>query len=211
MQIKLILVAIAFILGLYMCSTYGYDDVREPFDGKPRCPDILVQHGSELYLYNSKLAKVPGVNPVRFNNLEEYTEFIDWQRSQGIKCPVLFLQHSYDAQDKSQYSLRPNPLDPQGGLPASLPGSTPLPPGGRRPATQGGEPAFNASDYPAFDPENQEIGSSTPADAIKAHTNTMGMSDDPMDPNWGGSVQAENSVKAGVYDADKVWVKANRG
>ena len=56
----------------------------------------MIQQGDEIYLYNSKLAKIPGVNPVKFNNLEDYVEFIDWQKSQNITCPILFLQHSYD-------------------------------------------------------------------------------------------------------------------
>ena len=34
---------------------------------------------NELILKNSKLAEIPGVNPIVFKSLEEYTEFIDWQ------------------------------------------------------------------------------------------------------------------------------------
>jgi hypothetical protein len=49
---------------------------------------------NKFYLYNSKVVKVPGVNPVVFNNLEDYVEFIEWQRSQNINCPVLFLQQT---------------------------------------------------------------------------------------------------------------------
>ena len=210
MAIKLILVIIAFILGLYMCSRYGSSDVREPFLNKPRCPDILVQHGAQLYLYNSKLMKVPGVNPITFKNLEQYKEFMDWQRSQGIKCPVLFLQHSYDAQDESQFSFRPDPLDPQGGLPATLPGSV-APPSAQLMFDAGNrDAAYNRSDYPAFDPANQFVGLKVPEDDITPRVNQMGKSDDPMEPNWGGALQARQSVKDGNYDSDKVWVKANR-
>lgn len=208
MVVKMVLIVVAFVLGLYMCSSYGSSDVKEPFLNKPRCPDILVQHGSELYLYNSKLLKVPGVNPVKFANLEEYKEFMDWQRSQGIKCPILYLQHSYDAQDQSQYSVRPDPLDPQGGLPDSLPKASDI----HKTIfdNNGNEPAYNRSDYPAFDPSNQFVGLQVGADLIKPRTNSMGMSDDPMEPNWGGADQAKQSVKSGNYDDDKVWVKANR-
>ena len=63
------------------------------------------------------MAEIPGVNPIRFKNLEEYTEFTDWQRSQGIRCPVLYLQYSYDAQGKNVLTVRPDPEDTQGGLP----------------------------------------------------------------------------------------------
>ena len=81
------------------------------------CPDVLIQKGSALFLYNSKRGNVPGVNPIRFENLEEYVEFIDWQRSQGILCPVLFLQHAYNAQGEPVYKARPSPTNLQGGLP----------------------------------------------------------------------------------------------
>jgi hypothetical protein len=95
--------------------------------GGVRCPNLLIQKGSRFYLYNSKIAKVPGVNPVEFENLEDYTEFLDWQRSQGIRCPVLYLQHTYDAQGNPVYKVRPSVSEPQGGLPpssSSTPGST---------------------------------------------------------------------------------------
>ena len=89
---------------------------KEGFMNPNRCPNILIQKGQEFYLYNSRMAKVPGVNPLRFNSLEDYTEFINWQRSQGIRCPVLYLQRSYDTQGNETYAIRPSPTDPQGGL-----------------------------------------------------------------------------------------------
>ena len=89
---------------------------------KPRCPNVLIQKGTKLYLHNTNIAEVPGVNPIVFNNLEEYTEFIDWQRSQGIRCPVLYLQETYDASGKLVCKARPCTSEPQGGLP---PSSTP--------------------------------------------------------------------------------------
>ena len=210
MVVKMVLIVVAFVLGLYMCSSYGSADVTEPFLNKPRCPDILVQHGSELYLYNSKLMKVPGVNPIKFNNLEDYKEFTEWQRSQGIKCPVLFLQHSYNAQDQGQFSVRPVPLDPQGGFPARLPGSNPLPPGQAESNSGDNAPAYNQSDYQGFDSLNQDVGQRVGADEINPRENARGQSDDPMEANWGGAGQAQSSVDAGDYDDDKVWVKANR-
>jgi hypothetical protein len=81
------------------------------------CPNTLIQFGNEFYLYNSSVAKVPGVNPLRFGSLEEYTEFLEWQRSQGIRCPVLFLQKTLDAQGNTSFVSRPSPIDLQGGLP----------------------------------------------------------------------------------------------
>ena len=70
-----------FIIGLMFSATPTSHSVREAFQGRPlasdeanqnRCPNILIQKGTELYLHNSRLANVPGVNPLKFNNLEEY-------------------------------------------------------------------------------------------------------------------------------------------
>ena len=83
---------------------------------QPRCPNLLVQKGTTLYLHNTNLATIPGVNPIRFDNLEEYIEFVEWLRGQGVKCPILFLQHSINAQGESVYNIRPSPTDLNGGL-----------------------------------------------------------------------------------------------
>jgi len=124
---KLIVILIISLLGLY----FIFNPIKfEPFTnaidasgnetGKKmtdNCPDVLIQKGSALFLYNSKRGNVPGVNPIQFENLEEYVEFTDWQRSQGILCPVLFLQHAYNAQGEPVYKARPSPTNLQGGLP----------------------------------------------------------------------------------------------
>ena len=40
-----------------------------------QCPNTLIQKDKHIFLYNSKLATIPGVNPVKFNNLDETTSF----------------------------------------------------------------------------------------------------------------------------------------
>jgi hypothetical protein len=118
----LILLIVAFLAGLYYYATNDPIKLTEGLTNmkNPRCPNILVQKNNKFFLYNSKIAKVPGVNPIQFDNLEEYTDFLDWQRSQGIRCPVLFLQHTYDVQGNSVYKIRPSPTDLHGGLPPAL-------------------------------------------------------------------------------------------
>ena len=93
---------------------------------EPRCPNLLIQKGTVLFLYNTKLAPVPGVNPIRFDNLEEYVEFTEWLRGQGIKCPILFLQHSINAQGESIYNIRPSPTNLQGGLSPNIAPTMPV-------------------------------------------------------------------------------------
>ena len=133
---KLFILFIVFLVGAYVTGKTSLVQTVEGFAGdtpttgtasvgagtddggikQKRCPNLLVQKGTTLYLHNTNLATVPGVNPIRFDNLEEYIEFIDWLRGQGIKCPILFLQHSVNAQGESVYNIRPSPTDLNGGL-----------------------------------------------------------------------------------------------
>jgi hypothetical protein len=158
------------ILLVFLCGIYFYAKTADPnyYEGLTnnnglRCPNILIQKGARFYLYNSKVAKVPGVNPVEFDNLEEYTEFLDWQRSQGIRCPVLYLQQSYDAQGNEVYKSRPGVSEQQGGLPPSgpvYPNPTLL-----VDATQN-DPSYNINSYPAHDQTSYYVGTTTPLDKM---------------------------------------------
>lgn len=165
-----------------------------------RCPNILIQHGTEIFLYNSKVAKVPGVNPIRFKSLEDYSEFMEWLHGRGIRCPILFLQYSYDAQGNAVYKIRPSPTDLQGGLSPNVPYSP-------APATlvhmmdaSRDNPPFNNEMYAGFDPLNFNMGDHTPLDAaFREKELTMTYSDNPMDANWGGTRYSESVVNSGVY------------
>jgi hypothetical protein len=122
---KLCIILTLFLIGLYFAFTYS--NVKEGFElsgRSKRCPNVLIQKGSVFYLYNSKLTKIPGVNPLQFHSLDEYIEFTDWQRSQGIRCPILYLQESYDAQGNPVLKARPSPTDLNGGLQPLHLGST---------------------------------------------------------------------------------------
>lgn len=192
---KLLFIVIAFLLGLYFCCNYTSKQVTEGFDvSKNACPNILIQKGKEIYLHNSKQAKIPGVNPIKFNNLEEYVEFLDWQRSQNINCPVLFLQHSYNAQGKPVYSIRPSPTDPQGGLPPTLTygsDSQAIPLSAQKPLETKlidagrNDPPYNKNSFPGFDAQNQYEGDYTPLDKMFDQQEGKGkFSTNPMDSNW---------------------------
>ena len=131
---KLLIIGIMFLLGFYFI--YKSNDVETFTDNSDEnknykiaenCPDVLIQKGSAFFLYNSKRANVPGINPIRFESLEEYVEFTDWQRSQGILCPILYLQHAYNAQGEPVYKARPSPTNLQGGAPDFIVGPDSLP------------------------------------------------------------------------------------
>ena len=201
-----ILLAIIFIIGLcfYLkCSDANYvEGLKNNIEN--RCPNILIQHDKQFFLYNSKLAKIPGVNPIEFDNLEDYVEFLDWQRSQGIRCPVLYLQKTYDAQGTAVYKTRPSVTNLQGGLPPSI-SSIPSKPNPTLlvDATQN-DPPYNKNSYPSFDPTSHYVGTTTPLDNINQQQENMLYSPDPMDDNWGGADYTQSLVDKGVYAGNEV-------
>jgi len=219
-----------FFIGLYFyakCADPKYaEGLTNNTTNITRCPNLLIQKGSRFFLYNSKLAQVPGVNPVEFDNLEDYTEFLDWQRSQGIRCPVLYLQETYDAQGNKVYKVRPSVSEPQAGLP----------PSSRSPigiASQGptivepaldpvGEPAYpnptllvdatrndppyNENSYPAHDQTSYYVGTTTPLDEMNIVSEKAKISPNPMDQNWGGADYTQSLVDQGYYRDDEVSI-----
>ena len=156
------LLIVLFLAGLYFYAKYTGTKYSESFTNntnEKRCPDILIQKDSRFYLYNSKVAKVPGVNPIEFENLEDYTEFLDWQHSQGIRCPVLFLQQTYDAQGNPVYKARPSVTEQQGGLPPTYP--APPNPTLLVDATRN-DPPYNINSMPSYDQSSYYVGTTTP-------------------------------------------------
>jgi len=198
---------IVFLIGLYFYAKYG-GNKELMTNMKPRCPNMLIQTGSKFYLYNSKLAKVPGVNPIEFNNLEEYTEFLDWQRSQNIRCPVLYLQQTYDTQGNSVYKVRPSVSEPQSGLPPSIASTKPLSnpvPVPLLDATHDDKP-YNKNSYPGYDATSHYVGQNTPLDAMNTTQKKASVSPNPMDENWGGAEYTQSLVDKGYYKDDEVSI-----
>lgn len=222
---------LVFLIGLYFYAKYSDPNYAEGLTNNasqqpPRCPNLLIQKGSRFFLYNSKVSQVPGVNPIEFENLEDYTEFLDWQRSQGIRCPVLYLQQSYDAQGNRIYKARPSVSEPQAGLPPSAAApigiasqvqpisETSLEPVGDLAypnptllvdATRN-DPPYNKNSYPAYDQTDYYIGTTTPLDKMNLKQENASVSPDPMDPNWGGSEYTQNLLDKGYYAENNVSI-----
>lgn len=234
-----------FLLGLYFYVTAAGSYVVSPMEafavgGKKqvseetmklfterRCPNVLYQKGSKFYLYNNRLATIPGVNPVIFENLEDYNEFLEWQRSQGIRCPVLYLQQSFDAQGKTVFTMRPSVLEPQGGLNPSAaspvgiasqdqpmlesqlsPGSGTQPPNPTKLVDAGrNDPPYNQGSYPAYDATSYYVGTTTPLDQMNAQQEGQPISPDPMDPNWGGERYTQSLIDRGYYRDNEVAIR----
>ena len=186
-----------FLMGLLFCSSYKHSDVVENFKsgGSSQCPNILVQRGDKLMLLNTKKGKIPGINPIYFNNLEEYTEFIQWQQAMKIKCPILYFQQTYTTQGEKGFRMLPDPIEKQAGLPSSHLAQ-------RQPLYDAGhdDPPYNKNSYPGADPDDQNIGVYTPLD--KLYHSGKRTSDNAMDTNWGGVASTLKSINQGVYGGD---------
>jgi len=132
-----VIILFLFILGLYLYVNRKQDTSQ--------CPDLLVQHGNEIWLQNTKEETVPGFNPMVFHSLDEYTNYRKWQASKGKTCPILELQKVYNAQNEPEYRQKPMTLVD---------------------ASRGHSP-YNDNMYPGMDPYNQTIGQYTVLDTIK--------------------------------------------
>lgn len=193
MTLLLILIIIVFLAGIYFITVSSdpkYLESLTNMSGSTRCPNMLIQKGKNFYLYNSNLAEIPGVNPIEFENLEDYVEFIDWQRSQGIRCPVLYLQHSYDAQGQAGYKVRPSVTEPQGGLPPAS-------------STQSFNPNYSAPQTMDQPTSSFDLSNSAQINEPE-ETSNMLFSPNAMDDNWGGPRYTKSLVDAGYYEGNEV-------
>lgn len=193
-----------FIILLFLAGMVFYiytPIIREGLttnNGQLRCPNLLIQKDAKYQLYNTNIAEVPGVNPVTFNTLEEYNEFLEWQRSAGIRCPVLYLQNTFDAQGKQVYKVRPNTSNLLGGLPPTTNVPPPVKFTKLVDATRDDKP-YNQNSYPAYDQSSFYVGINTPLDTLHYSQENMLFSDNAMDPNWGGSKYTQSLVDSGYY------------
>jgi hypothetical protein len=204
-----IFLIIVFLAGIWVILTPP--SKIETMDNKDTtadtgCPDLLVQKGDRLLLYNTKKPE-DDTNPIPFLNLDEYIFYLDQQRKDGNSCPVLYLQQENNAQGQDVYRIRPGPFDKQGGLP-------PISNLNDQPAKQGiprmvdssrEHPPYNNNNYSGFDPTSQYVGVYTTLDVLHDSTKKQGLSDNPMDPNWGGVEVTNQSIQSGKYEDNNIF------
>ena len=216
--IQFIFLLFIFLGGMYFHGKYTNPQILENLENhaKPRCPNMLVQIDSKYFLYNTNLNKVPGVNPIEFSNLEDYTEFVKWQQSVGLKCPVLYLQNTYDAQGNRVYKIRPDVVQLQGGLPPTTLINNHIQP--RQTNTSlinsGGPQEIESRkrDKNDYEIDPSKIKKILEAQKIEFPESLapltipkfFNLSDDPMDVNWGGPKHTEKSVASGKYEENEV-------
>ena len=206
--LKILFFIFIFLGGIYFYSMYSNKEGLTNMNGEKRCPNLLIQKGAKFFLYNTNIAEVPGVNPIEFNNLEDYVEFLEWQRGAGIVCPVLYLQNSYDAQGNRVYKVRPSVTELQGGLPPSVPVQLPTKyhyiEKNKNNVYPGSLHLDQGAYYtqPIYPEPRMDIG--TGVNPIPDQTNDLLYSDNAMDPNWGGSEYTQALVDNGYYSGNEV-------
>ena len=174
----------------------AFSPIKE--ENTPACPNMLLKKGNQLMLVFANLPKSES-NPLLFNTLEEYSAFVETQRAEGIRCPILFLQEETNTQGEDVYRMRPNPLNLNGGgqiLPVQPTTHQPVK---VQDAARSGN-IFNANQYPGFDSHGTYIGVYTTIDQMHDSTEKNKLSDNPMDPNWGGITYSQAAVDSGKYN-----------
>jgi len=173
------------------------------------CPDLLVQKGKVLVLYNTKQPIVEGKNPIPFFNLDEYIHYLEIQREKGINCPVLYLQQENDAQGKDVYRMRPSPFDLQGGLPSmsninnqsiqQIQNTNNDASVYKYIDASRENLPYNKNQHFGFDPYGQDVGLYTEVDKLHDSTEMNKISDNPMDSNWAGITYTQQMIDSGKY------------
>jgi len=202
----IIFLIMTFLAGIYVIlnPTNIIESMDNNSDNKNTdCPDLLIEKDGKLLLYNTKKPE-DDKNPIPFFTLDEYIYYLKMQRKQGNNCPVLYLQKENNAQGNDVYRIRPGPFDKQGGLPTITNindiRKNPIEPSD---ATRD-NPPYNENNYNSFDPYGQYVGVYTTIDAIHDSTDDNIISDNPMDPNWGGVEATQKSVDSGKYEGNNV-------
>ena len=171
-------IVIVALLGIYFILS---DEIKKSIPSlvnregfvSGQCPTTMIKDGEEIIVYNPKLAKIPGVNPLRMKSLKEYKEYIEWQRASGLDCPVLHLEKNMNAQGFETLDIKPSfDMDvAMGVMNHNLPVIHATPNGK---SSNVGEyldstrdfPPFNNESYPSYDPDNQTIGLITEIDRM---------------------------------------------
>lgn len=135
-MVKMVNIVYILIFLLYLWGIYFIiQPTQEPFVSG-NCPTTLIKDGNRIFLYDPSMAKVPGVNPIQLKSLEEYKEYIEWQRKSNLHCPILHLEKVCTTQGTEMYEIRQNFIDIH---------------------EYGAQPQFTSHVLP-FDPENQTQG-----------------------------------------------------
>jgi len=65
-------------------------------------------------------------------------------------------------------------------------------------------PPYNKNAYASFDPYGQHVGVFTNLDEVHKSTQKSQLSDNPMDPNWGGVEYTQKMIDTGKYEDNNI-------
>ena len=210
---KLIIISFIFILGLFYYVMFESkiekmdnieskeeENIKKKLDiddPNYRCPNMLIEKDGEYLLYNSNLATVPGVNPILFKKLEDYIDFIKWQNSQDINCPVLYLQYTTDTQNNDLIQVKKSIFDNGSSISNNFNVEKYKNDNKIQDANIDNNEKYNKGMFASMDTMNQNIGLNTSID--KLYHDNDGLSPNPMDTNWGGKKYTQKLVDQGNY------------
>ena len=162
------------------------------------CPDLLIKQNNKLMLLNTKIPKEDGVNPILFDTLDQYTQYVKNQQDKGYECPVLFFQQENDTQGNDVYRMRETPYFVEGGIPPiqmtlEEPNTEPIQ---VKDASRSNTP-FNKNMYNGFDPQSLYIGKYTVLDEIHNSTASEECSANAADTNWCGPYYSNEAIDRG--------------
>jgi hypothetical protein len=201
---------VSILAGVYfiLSNKEGLEHIQQStpdLQNQSSCPDLLIQKGAVLLLYNTSQPIVDGQNPLPFYTLDDYINYLEIQRNNGIRCPVLYLTQENNAQGQDVYRMRPSPFDLQGGLPTMVPTQNASPTHFINVSDASRmNPPYNSNNYPGFDPQGFYVGTYTNLDQIHNSTKQNVISDNPMDPNWAGTTYTQQMVDSGKYEGNAV-------
>lgn len=200
----LFILILIFILGVFVCLNPKTNretmvnmmngEYLEEVTSASFCPNLLLKSGNTLQLINTQKPRGP-TNPIIFEDLEQYSSYIQEQRNNGIRCPVLFLQEENNTQGQTVYRMRPSPMNPNPGVSVE---PVVITDGSRD------NPPYNDNQFAGFDPHGQHVGEYTALDKIHDSTRRSKISDNPMDTNWGGVGFSQQAVDSGKYENRQV-------
>jgi len=123
-----------------------------------QCPTTLIKDGNYYLVFDPTKAKIPGVNPVQLKSLEDYKEFVKWQRHNKLGCPILHFEKVYTTQGTEMYEIKPNfeLNENEGGVNHSIPSTNTI--SSTSCDANQSHPPFNANMFTAYDPQNQTEG-----------------------------------------------------
>ena len=86
--------------------------IDSAFSVNQDCPNVIMEVNGKIHLYNTRKAKVPGINPIQLDSLTSYPELMSYLNAKGMSCPALFLRQSRGA--TGELEMQQLVLDPQG-------------------------------------------------------------------------------------------------